>query len=278
MNDQQLSMGFEGRLIAIPETRQLDVLAGLLERRGAQVMKCPLVAIHDSPDQVRVTSWLRRFIEDADTLHDLILLTGEGVYRLLSASDRIGLLDEFISRLGQVRKISRGPKPGRALRSIGLGSDVVAKVPTTTGVIGELESMQFNSDFVPIQLYGNDPNRPLQSYLRERGLEPVPVSPYIYAEASDERRVLNLIESLARGKVDAIVFTSQPQIRRLLSVARQHGCETDLYKGLKDCLVAAVGPLVADALFNRGIHVDATPDERFFMRPLVDALMARLSM
>lgn len=276
MLEQNFPNGFEGRRIALPESRQLDVLAGLLERRGAVVLSYPLVAIRDSPDQVHVAEWLRRFIEDSN-LKDLIILTGEGIHRLLAASERIGLRNEFVYRLGQVRKIARGPKPGRVLREIGLASDVVAKIPTTTGVIVELDSMEFSSQFVAVQLYGNESNQPLQTYLHGRGLEPVLVSPYIYAEASTENRVLDLIDNLAQGKMDAIIFTSQPQIRRLFSVARIHACENELRNGLAGCMVAAVGPVVAECLLNTGIRVDAIPDERFFMRPLVDALMERMS-
>ena len=39
-----------GRAIAIAETRELDVFAGLLERRGARVLRYPLVQIIDAPD------------------------------------------------------------------------------------------------------------------------------------------------------------------------------------------------------------------------------------
>lgn len=264
-----------GRCIALPEMRQLDVLAGLLERRGARVLRCPLIAILDTPDQVRVTTWLRRFIDDSE-LRDLILLTGEGVRRLLAASERAGLREKFVSRLAQVRKIARGPKPGRALREVGLASDVVAPVPTTAGVIDALESMQIDSGCVAVQLYGSEPNQPLQTYLRARNIEAVTVAPYIYADASDERRVMDLIDNLSHGNVDAIAFTSQPQIRRLFAVARAQSCEAELRKGLTECKVAAVGPVVTDCLTGMGVGVDASPEAHFYMRPLVDALMACL--
>lgn len=268
--------GFDGRCIALPEARQLDVLAGLLERRGAEVIRCPLVSILDTPDQASVGNWLKHFIDD-DTVNDIILLTGEGVSRLLGAAERHYLRPAFEAKLAAVRKIARGPKPGRALREVGLSSDVVSPVPTTQGVIDLLDTLEFTSQRIAVQLYGSDPNLPLQQALRTHGLEPMPVAPYIYASQMDDARVIDLIDTLAVGKVDAIAFTSQPQVSRLLGVAQQHGREPALRQALSGMLIAAVGPVVADLLGNRGVHVDVVPEDRYFMRPLVDAMAARFA-
>lgn len=267
---------FARRCVALPTTRQLDVLAALLERRGAKILRCPLVSILDTPNQEHVQGWLRRFIED-ESIRDLILLTGEGLRRLLDASERAGLHPAFLQRLARVRKIARGPKPGRALREIGLSTDVVTEVPTTQGVIAVLNGLSFETGRVAVQLYGSDPNLPLQAYLRGRDLVLMTVAPYVYADAVDEQCVLALIDSLARKEVDAIAFTSQPQVRRLLAVARKHGREPALRTGLGGCTVAAVGPVVADCLNEVGVSVDAVPDGRFFMRPLIDALLEKLN-
>ena len=45
-----------GKVVAVPEARQLDVLANLLERRGAAVLRCPLVGIVDSRDEAGVVA------------------------------------------------------------------------------------------------------------------------------------------------------------------------------------------------------------------------------
>jgi uroporphyrinogen-III synthase len=45
-----MSVALAGRRIAVPETRELDVFAQMLERHGANVVRCPLVAIRDVPD------------------------------------------------------------------------------------------------------------------------------------------------------------------------------------------------------------------------------------
>src|SRR4029453_18256509 len=114
-----------GRTIAVPETRELDVFASMLERRGATVLRCPLVAILDAPDPQPVLEWVRKFNQTA--FDDLILLTGEGLRRILACIDKNEpvLRQPFVQRLSEVRKITRGPKPARALRELGLKPGIV---------------------------------------------------------------------------------------------------------------------------------------------------------
>src|SRR5271154_4212552 len=104
------------RTLAGPETREIDIFAAMLERRGAQVVRCPMVAIRDAPDPAPVLQWSRELA--GGSFDDLILLTGEGLRRILSCIDRNepALRDRFIGALTGLRKITRGPKPARALR------------------------------------------------------------------------------------------------------------------------------------------------------------------
>jgi uroporphyrinogen-III synthase len=72
-----MSVALAGCRIAVPETRELDVLAQMLERHGANVLRCPLIAIRDVPDPAPVVAWLQRFTSNSPD--DFILLTGEGL-------------------------------------------------------------------------------------------------------------------------------------------------------------------------------------------------------
>ena len=45
-----------GRRIVVPETREIEVLAGMLERHGAAVVRCPLVAIRDAADPAPIVA------------------------------------------------------------------------------------------------------------------------------------------------------------------------------------------------------------------------------
>jgi uroporphyrinogen-III synthase len=106
-----------GRRVVVPETRELGQLVRMLEELGADTVSCPMIAIRDVPDTAPVKAWLRRFA--AGTCDDLVLMTGEGLRRLLDFARRIDLESAFIAALGVTRKITRGPKPVRALREIG---------------------------------------------------------------------------------------------------------------------------------------------------------------
>lgn len=270
MKKQEKSL--ESRLIALPESRQLDVLAAMLEKRGAQLVRCPLVAILDSPNHEAVQSWLQRIIErPAD---DFIILTGEGLRRLNGFARRLGKTGEFARALTQMRKIARGPKPGQALKEMGLKPDLVAVEPTTDGVIATLDGLELTGRRVAVQLYGEDPNKKLMDYLTTRCASAEPVSPYVYASESDDAQVGKLIDRLAAGEIDAIAFTSQPQYKRLQEVARKLGKEAELKTGLEKTTVAAVGPVMAGVLEAAGVRVDMVPDSNYFMKPMVSGLEA----
>lgn len=208
-----------GRIIAVPEGRELELFAGLLERRGASVIRCPLIAIRDAPDPAPVLDFARRFAHGA--CHDLIITTGEGLRRLLACIDNHdpGLRRPFLDALAQVRKITRGPKPARALRELGLQPDLAAEVPTTEGIITTLGREDLTGPCIGVQLYGSDPNRPLIDFLERAGASVLTVAPYVYADAADEAAVQKLLARLHDGEVDAIAFTSTPQVERLFAAA-----------------------------------------------------------
>jgi uroporphyrinogen-III synthase len=258
------------RTIAIPETRELDVFASMLERRGATVLRCPLVAILDAPDPAPVLDWLHWFV--SGECDDLILLTGEGLRRLLACIEKNEppLREDFGAQLARVRKITRGPKPARALRELGLKTDIAAQTPTTAGVIATLGSEQLSGRTIGVQLYGTEPNLPLIDFLQASGARVRTVAPYVYATKSDDTAVNTLLERMTRGEVDAIAFTSASQVDRLFAVAPA----TQVHAALARTRIAAVGPVVADALAQRAVRVDSMPADSFFMKPLTSALEA----
>src|SRR3954471_14096757 len=103
-----------GYRILILETREEAQFSRLLSEQGADVLQCPMFTIHDVSDPAPIYAWIKRCIDAP--FDDLVLMTGEGLRRLMKVVRRIGLEQEFITALGKTRKFARGPKPGKALR------------------------------------------------------------------------------------------------------------------------------------------------------------------
>jgi uroporphyrinogen-III synthase len=265
-----MTLPLHGLTVALAEGRQLEELAQLLEKEGATPLRCPLLTILDAPDPAPVNAWLEELI--AGRFGYVVLLTGEGLRRLTGFAERSGSKDEFLAALGRTRTVTRGPKPVRALKEVGLSPSLVASTPTTEGVIATLRREPLRGQAVGVQLYSED-NPPLLEFLASAGATARAVQPYVYAAAADGDRVADLIGQLAAGTVQIIVFTSSPQVDRLYEVAAEHRLTETLQKGLERTCVAAVGPVVADDLRRRGAPVHICPEQGFVMKNLVQQIV-----
>jgi uroporphyrinogen-III synthase len=268
------SLSLEGRTVALAEGRQLEELAQMLEREGATTLRRPMLSILDSPDGARVVVWLHELI--AGKFTHVVLLTGEGLRRLLGFAEREEIRHQVIAALAKVRLITRGHKPVQALKELGLVPFKVAAVPTTDGVIDVLRHEALAGAQVGVQFYC-DSNPPLCDYLNEAGARVHPVLPYVYAAAADGEQVADLIQKLADGAVDAIIFTSSPQVDRLFEVAEERQLCSHLCRGLQRVKVAAVGPIVKEKLLEKKVRVDVVPEQGFVMKNLVHQLKRALA-
>lgn len=264
-----------GRRIVVPESRELDLFARMLEAQGAETLRCPMVTILDAEDPAPITAWLNRFA--AGKFDDLILLTGEGLRRLLAVARRSGTESDLVAALKRVRTVTRGPKPARVLRELGLVPGLAATEPTTAGVIAALARETLTGHVVGVQLYPGNPNDALINFLRGAGALPDTVLPYRYASDAETAQVEATIRAMAEGHVDAIAFTSSPQVERLKEVAKSRGLEKELGLGLACTRIAAVGPVVAAAIEAMGGKIAIMPPASFHMKPLVTAISMALS-
>ncbi len=268
-----MSRSLEGRTIALAETRQLEVLAQMLESEGATALRCPMVSILDAPDPAPVLAWLRDLC--ADHFAYVVLMTGEALRRLLHFAEDDGRRDACIAALARTKIITRGPKPGQVLKEIGLTPTRVAQTPTTEGVIATLRDEPLQGQTVGVTLYG-EANPTLEQFLVSAGAQVRTVLPYIYAPATDDDRVADLIGRLERGEVDVLLFTSSAQVDRLYEVAERRGQHDALGNGLTRTRIAAVGPVLAEHLRRHGAAVDICPEQGFVMKNLVQHIKRTL--
>jgi uroporphyrinogen-III synthase len=265
-----------GYRILILETREEAQFSRLLAEQGADVLQCPMFTIHDAPDPAPVEAWIRRFI--AKPFDDLVLMTGEGLRRLMKVARRIDVEQAFIAVVGKARKFARGPKPGRALREIGLEPQVTTEKPTSEGIAEMLSRVNLRGHRVGLQLYPDRDHSVLIGAIEALGAEVEPVLPYVYDAQAADANIVTAIDEMAQGRIDAIALTSSGQVRRLVEVARAHGCEDRLREGLARTPIASVGPVVSDELKSHGLRADITPaNDAFFMKPLISAMAVDLS-
>src|SRR5206468_10776549 len=122
-----------------------------------------------------IEAWIRRFIERP--CDDLVLMTGEGLRRLMKVARRIDVEQDFITALGKVRKFARGPKPGRALREIGLEPQVTTEKPTSEGIAEMLSNLDLSGHRLGLQLYPDKNHGVLIGAIEAQGAEIDPVLP-----------------------------------------------------------------------------------------------------
>jgi uroporphyrinogen-III synthase len=265
-----------GYRILILETREEAQFSRLLAEQGADVLQCPMFSIHDAPDSAPIEAWITRFTDEP--CDDLVLMTGEGLRRLMKVARRMGLEQAFIAALGKARKFARGPKPGRALREIGLEPQVTTEKPTSEGIAEMLSRVDLRAHRVGLQLYPDRDHGVLIGAIEALGARVDPVLPYVYDAQAGDANIVTAIDEMAQGRIDAIALTSSGQVRRLVDVARAHRCEDRLRDGLARTPIASVGPVVSDELKSHGLHADIYPaNDAFFMKPLILAIAAALA-
>ncbi len=260
-----------GYRILILETREEAQFSRLLAEQGADVLQCPMFTIRDAPDSAPIEAWIGRFIDRP--CDDLVLMTGEGLRRLMKVARRTDVEQRFITAVGKARKFARGPKPGRALREIGLEADVTTEKPTSEGIAEMLARVDLRGHRVGLQLYPDKDHSALIGAITAQGAEVDPVLPYVYDAQAADANIVTAIDEMAQGRIDAIALTSSGQVRRLIEVAQAHGCEARLRDGLARTPIASVGPVVSDALKSQGLRTDIYPaNDAFFMKPLISAM------
>jgi uroporphyrinogen-III synthase len=264
-----------GYRILILETREEAQFSRLLAEQGADVLQCPMFTIHDAPDAAPIEAWVRRFVQKP--CDDLVLMTGEGLRRLMKVTRRIGAEQDFIAAIGKARKFARGPKPGRALREIGLEPQLTTEKPTSEGIAEMLARVDLRGHRVGLQLYPDKDHSALIGAIAAQGAEVDRVLPYVYDAQAAETNIITAIDEMAQGRIDAIALTSSGQVRRLIEVAQAHGCEARLRDGLARTPIASVGPVVSDELKSHGLGTDIYPaNDAYFMKPLISAMAATL--
>lgn len=251
---------FNGKVIAYVEARMRSEMGSIIQRHGGVPYPAPVLQelyLKDSPK-------VRKLVEDIcdGTVEVVVLLTGVGTQALVETAAAMGRQEEFIRCLDQRTIIARSPKPARVLRHHKVHIDTMPPEPYTSEELLEAVSeIGLKDRKVAVQAYG-EPNGFLTQGLAALGADVEEITLYTWGLPEDHAPVLNLIDDLSQGKIDAVAFTSQPQAKNLITIAAQAGKEDSLREGLRQAsvAVASVGPVCTRGLERAGINVDLEPE------------------
>ena len=264
----------KNKTIAILESRFGEHLAELIAKQGGIALRAPALAEEPDLDPEAI----RRLIEEwaARPIALAIFQTGVGTRALFEATDQLGLTGQFLNLLGDCTVAARGPKPTTVLRGRQVRIDLSAAEPYTTHqVLASVANVDVRGKRVLVQRYGG-PNLDLDEALEGRGASVIELPTYRWALPEDLGPLRGLIEKLAQGRVDCVVFTSASQVRNLFSVAEEGGQVKSLRASLARVLIASIGPVCSEALNAAGVTVglEASPPK---LGPLVAALKLALT-
>ena len=109
--------------------------------------------------------------------------------------------------------------------------------------------------------------------MQQKGAKVREVTLYTWGLPEDVAPVLEMVDDLAAGNIDAVIFTSQPQVDNLLLIADEAGKEGALRESLArdSVVVASIGPVCSRKLREKGVKVDVEP-EHVHMGNLIIAL------
>ena len=250
----------DGKVVAYLEARMSSEMASLIERHGGVPYSAPVL------QEIYLTGSLevQQLVEDVclGRVDVVVLLTGVGTRALIEAAAALGRQEEFLASLNQRTIIARSPKPARVLRQHQIHIDLMPPEPfTSQDMVKALDALDIEGKALAVQAYGA-PNGYLTRSLRDLGADVREVTLYTWGLPEDTSPALRLIEDLAKGKIQALAFTSQPQVGNLLAIATQAGQEEVLRSSLDrvPVVIASVGPVCSRRLSEAGIRIDVEPE------------------
>ena len=264
----------DGRKVAVLESRLGKQMVDLVARRGGVPFHCPALAEVAEVDH----AFVARLVNDlrAHPVKVAIFQTGVGTRALFHATDTLDITEKLMEALADACVVVRGPKPTAALNAREVHIDLSARDPFTTHEVLEvMRKVPLAGERVLVQRYGVT-NTELEEGLHARGAKVIEIPTYRWALPDDTRPLVELMDALERGDIDAVTFTNAAQVYNLFSVAESLGRADRLRAGLNATLVASIGPVSSSALTKFGVTVglESSPPK---LGPLISALDAALS-
>ena len=253
---------FQGLRVLLLESRRSREMAALVTTYGGQPIEAPSmreVPLETNTEALAFADALMRREFDL-----VVLLTGVGTRALLQLVEQVrGTREQFVQALSETRIAARGPKPVAVLRELRITPWLIAPEPNTwrellSALDAKAAELSLRGLRVAVQEYGAS-NPALLAGLAERGAVVTRVPVYQWALPEDLGPLRSAIETLVRGDIDVVLFTTATQVTHLRQVAESMGLGPAVHEALNRVVVASIGPTTSEELREQGVRIDLEP-------------------
>src|SRR5262245_18381786 len=235
---------FGMRVLVSRAEEQAPELAAALRAAGARPEVVPMIRIEPPSDWSPADAALGKLAS-----YDALLFTSANAVRAFAAraQARACALAGFAGRVYCV-----GPRTAEAAGAAGLRAEPVAERDDAEGLAAWIVARGWPTGRRFLLPRAEAAREALPERLREAGARVDPVPVYRTAPASVDAPGLR--KRLVDGEIAALTFTSPSTVRRFVELLDEPS-----RRAAAGCLVAAIGPVTAEALRRRGIEPDAVP-------------------
>jgi uroporphyrinogen-III synthase len=260
-------MSFAGLRVLSLESRRAAEIETLIRRQGGDPFVAPSVKERPLTDHRDAFRMLERLESGACEM--LILMTGVGLSFWRDVIVSTFGAERADRALRNVKLLARGPKPTAVLRASGITPDVTIPEPNTWREIVHAVAARPERRLA-VQEYGR-PNPQFVRELESLGAEVETFALYRWDMPDDLTPLREAVVRLAQRNVDTVLFTSGVQLQHLFAIAKEEGLAAEVQSALKEhVVIASVGPIMNEALEERGLYPDVVPSSPK-MGPLVYA-------
>jgi uroporphyrinogen decarboxylase len=201
-----------------------------------------------------------------------IFMTGVGVRHLMAIVQRHVDQQRFLDSLADITTVARGPKPVAALRELGLKPTWTVPEPNTWRELLALldQHGSLANQTVALQEYGVR-NASLIAGLEARGARLLNLQVYQWDLPVDIGPLRDNVQRLANAEADVVLFTSAQQVQHLLRVAEEQQVVAAVRAGLRQAVIASVGPSTSEMLRQCDLPVDLEPSHPKLGHLIVEA-------
>ncbi|KZE63528.1 uroporphyrinogen-III synthase [Paenibacillus jamilae] len=246
-----------GKRVALAGPRKAEEMALLVMKMGGEPVERPAqgtVFLDDIELRNAVVSWVK------NPPDWYIFTTGMGLDALFDMAEDMGVAEQIIELLQSSNIAARGYKTVNGLKKRGFTPAVRDEDGSLIGLTRAFVPYDLKGKEVLLQLHG-DPAPRLVEWLNEQGAVTRQVLPYKHIPP-EEAKLQALLDDVIQRKIDAVTFTSGPQIRFLAQYAREQNRIGDLLEAFREDVIAvSVGKVTAQSILEEGIERIVFPTE-----------------